>query len=670
MHEVAQQADRLLAVSIQEARSRRLLDVLAAGLEQVAAGLVPAADVLELLHPVDELAALVLEDRPALGQRRGLPVHLLDVGAQILALGVGGGGAIVDLAQGLLEALALPLVAGERALEGLELRAAAGGLLGQVPAHVLDLSAVRVGLAEGGLGLVELPLAQLELGDDAAGLGLETRELLVDGGEAGGAGRLRREVLPRRRLPVDRVAVGVFGDGPRRGGRARGLLGHREVSRRDRAVVGRLQDVGVEGVQTLPRLGAGGQPFVPAALPPLLLAAQRAEPRGGELAGQVLGLDRELFVPLGHLRLLLERLELAAELGQHVLQPQEILVQPRQLALGPLLAATVLGDAGGLLDVPAPVLRAGLQDLLELPLADDRVQRATDAGLAQQLLDVEEAHDLAADPVLALPRAEDRPAHLDLRHGHGDHAGRVVDHELHLGHAEGGAGRRSGEDHVGHLAAAERAGPLFTEHPADRVHEVRLAGSVRTHDHGDAGGELENGLVRERLEAADRERAKEHPGAMLAAAVRGTGRLGPESGSADDPEPVLAGQGLGDHLDPLDVRATRAVPAPGDERVDVGIEPLERGLHAAVARIADPAGDLAPARLLRARGPEEHALHPAGDGHARPLHAIIMPLVSNGLVGGRIPWPCARIRRPHRADRGRRAERLRRSSRFPVRPRR
>ncbi len=268
-------------------------------------------------------------------------------------------------------------------------------------------------------------------------------------------------------------------------------------------------------------------------------------------------------MPLGHLRLLLERLELAAELGQHVLQAQEILVQPRQLALGPLLAATVLGDAGRLLDVPAPVLRAGLQDLLELALADDRVQRAADARLAQQLLDVEEAHDLAADPVLALARAEDRPAHLDLRHGHGDHAGRVVDHELHLGHAEGGAGRGSGEDHVGHLAAAERAGALFTEHPADRVHEVRLAGSVRTHDHGDAGGELENGLVRERLEAADRERAKEHPGAMLTAAVRGTGRRGPESGSADDPEPVLAGQGLGDHLDPLDVRAARAVLAPG-----------------------------------------------------------------------------------------------------------
>ena len=126
----------------------------------------------------------------------------------------------------------------------------------------------------------------------------------------------------------------------------------------------------------------------------------------------------------------------------------------------------------------------------------------------EQLLDVEQPHDLAVDAVLALAAAEDRAADLDLGHRHGDLARRVVDDELHLGHAEGRSGGGSGEDDVGHVTAAEGASALLAERPADRVHQVRLARPVRTDDHADARDELQDGLVRERLEAADLDRRR------------------------------------------------------------------------------------------------------------------------------------------------------------------
>ena len=204
-------------------------------------------------------------------------------------------------------------------------------------------------------------------------------------------------------LALDGRAVRLLGDGARRGGRCarassamasvRVAIVRSSAARRTSASRASSRSRGLR-----PRR----QSLVPSALPALPLAQQRAEARGGELAGQLLGLGRELLVLLRHLRLLLQRLQLAAELGQDVLQPQEILVQPGELALGPLLAAAVLRDAGRLLDVLAAVLGAGLQHLLELALADDGVQRPADAGLGQQLLDVQQPHDLTADPVLAL----------------------------------------------------------------------------------------------------------------------------------------------------------------------------------------------------------------------------------------------------------------------------
>ena len=96
----------------------------------------------------------------------------------------------------------------------------------------------------------------------------------------------------------------------------------------------------------------------------------------------------------GHLGLLLQRLQLPPELGEHVGEPEQVLVEVGELALGALLAAPVLGDARRLLDVASPLLGLGEEHLLELALADHGVQGPPDAGLAEQFLHVEEPHDV------------------------------------------------------------------------------------------------------------------------------------------------------------------------------------------------------------------------------------------------------------------------------------
>ena len=295
------------------------------------------------------------------------------------------------------------------------------------------------------------------------------------------------------------------------------------------AFVGRGRDAPVERVEPFARGGPARDALVPPFLAPLALVPQVAQPRGRQPDGDRVGLRREGLVPLGHLGLLAERLQLTLELGEHVLEPEHVLVEPGQLAFGAFLALAVLGDPGRLLDVGAPVLRAGGQHVLELALPDHGVERAPDPGLGQQLLHVEEPDDLAADPVLALAGAEDRAADLDLGHRDRDQPRRVVDHELDLGHPERGPLRAAGEDHVGHLAAAERPGSLLAEHPADRVDEVRLARAVGSHDDGDARSELEDGLVGERLEASDVQGAEEHRRSMLTVALRPAGHLAGES---------------------------------------------------------------------------------------------------------------------------------------------
>ncbi len=83
----------------------------------------------------------------------------------------------------------------------------------------------------------------------------------------------------------------------------------------------------------------------------------------------------------GGLRLALEGSQLTADLTQEVLHAQQVGLRRVEPALGLLLAATELQDAGRLLDDRASVLRTGVEHGVDLPLADDHVLLAPYAGV-------------------------------------------------------------------------------------------------------------------------------------------------------------------------------------------------------------------------------------------------------------------------------------------------
>jgi hypothetical protein len=186
----------------------------------------------------------------------------------------------------------------------------------------------------------------------------------------------------------------------------------------------------------------------------------------------------------------------------------------------------VLEDAGGLLDERPPVLRTPGEDGVELPLPDDDVHLPADAGVAEQFLDVEQAHLVAVDLVLALAgavhTAGDR--HLGVLDRQG--AVGVVDGQRHLGTAQRGAAGGAGEDDVLHLAAAQALGALLAEDPRDRVDDVGLARAVRADDGGDPGLEPERRGGREGLEALERQAGQVHRTGTLAEKVLVTPHFG------------------------------------------------------------------------------------------------------------------------------------------------
>ena len=169
----------------------------------------------------------------------------------------------------------------------------------------------------------------------------------------------------------------------------------------------------------------------------------------------------------------------------------------------------------------AALLRARVQDGVQLALPDDDVHLTADAGVGEQLLDVEQAAGAAVDRVVRAARAEHGPRdrHLGVVDRQG--AVGVVDGEADLGTAERRAAGGAGEDDVLHLAAAQALGALLAHHPAERVDDVGLPRPVRPDHAGDAGLEAQGRRGRERLEASQGQGLQVH--------VRGSPHTAPDA---------------------------------------------------------------------------------------------------------------------------------------------
>ena len=100
----------------------------------------------------------------------------------------------------------------------------------------------------------------------------------------------------------------------------------------------------------------------------------------------------------GHLGLAAQRLELAAQFGGQVGQAGQVGLHGVELADRLLLAPTVLEHTGGLLDEAAAGFGGGLQDGVQLTLADDDVHLPAEAGVAAGDQRFETVQPVAADP--------------------------------------------------------------------------------------------------------------------------------------------------------------------------------------------------------------------------------------------------------------------------------
>ncbi|GAA3157877.1 hypothetical protein GCM10017687_90010 [Streptomyces echinatus] len=221
--------------------------------------------------------------------------------------------------------------------------------------------------------------------------------------------------------------------------------------------------------------------------------------------------------PARHRRLPAQRLELAAQLVGEVLHAREIGLHRVQLAERLLLALAVLEDSGRLLDERAAAHGVGVQDGVELALADDDVHLAADARVGQEFLDVQQTAGVAVDLVLAAAVAEHDPRDGDLGVLDGQRPVGVVDGQGHLGPAQRRAAGGAGEDDVLHLAAAQRLGALLAHDPAEGVHDVGLARAVRADDTGDPRFEAECGRGGERLESTEGQGLEVHAAGLYPA---------------------------------------------------------------------------------------------------------------------------------------------------------
>ena len=241
----------------------------------------------------------------------------------------------------------------------------------------------------------------------------------------------------------------------------------------------------------------------------LALAGEPGEVRGDERQPQIALLALEDLVLLRLLRLALERVQLPPHLVHDVAHAHEVLAGGVELALGLVALLLVARDAGGLLDEHAPLVRLGRQDVVELVLVHDRIGARVGARPREEIEDVAQPRRVLVEEIFALAGPVETAAHRHLGPRHREHAV-VAEGQLDLREADGLAGGGAVEDQILHALAAEGLRALLAEGPADRFRDVALAASVRPDDRGDPGHHPENGLLRERLEAVQRDGFEAH----------------------------------------------------------------------------------------------------------------------------------------------------------------
>ena len=213
--------------------------------------------------------------------------------------------------------------------------------------------------------------------------------------------------------------------------------------------------------------------------------------------GPLLGLQQNDSLA-GLVGLLLQGDDLGFHLRENVADTDEVILGGLQLALGLVLLDAVLGDTRGILEHASSLLALAGDHVGDTALTDDGVAVAADTRIEEQLVNILEAHGLAVDEVLTLPRAEIAAGDGDLVVGaiQLTEVGGIVKGHRHLGVAHGTAAVRAAEDDVLHFTASQGLGGDLTQHPAHGVGDVGFTASVGADDDRNAYGAVGHHLIR------------------------------------------------------------------------------------------------------------------------------------------------------------------------------
>ena len=140
--------------------------------------------------------------------------------------------------------------------------------------------------------------------------------------------------------------------------------------------------------------------------------------------------------------------------------------------------------------------------MVEPILVHERVGLGVDAGTGEEVLNVSQPAHAFVEEVLALARPVEAPGNAHFAPRNIEPAV-IVEDEADLRQTHRSAGGRAVEDHVLHLLSAQCLWALLAEGPPNRVRDIRLAAAVWPDDAGDAGEDLDLGLLGKRLEALD-----------------------------------------------------------------------------------------------------------------------------------------------------------------------
>ena len=180
-------------------------------------------------------------------------------------------------------------------------------------------------------------------------------------------------------------------------------------------------------------------------------------------------------------------------------------------AMAPLLEAS---EPRGLFDERPSLDRLRGEHLLHAALSDDGVHLVAEPLSGEQLEHVGPANGGAVDEILPLAAALEAARDRDLGVWKRAVPCRVVEQELDLAVVGRLPARRAREEDVLGLLGAQSAWRQTARRPDDRVGDVRLPRAVRADDDGHARLETDLDRVRERLEAAQLDRAQIHARAV------------------------------------------------------------------------------------------------------------------------------------------------------------